>query len=589
MKQLQFAYTNKYRLSEDLGSVKLWMGQTGATKVLFHIYTTNMDSKDVKEITEVIDRELPDALYVGSSANGNIYNGVLSTNDTVISCTLFEDPSTEVRVIQYMLSDDTSRAVADSVLKYIDDELWVKGVELLTIMRNMSMTRFCNGFHFARPEVDIFGGGAFGPNINDQYAYVFSKGNEISSNAVVFVFYGGENVHIKTTYITGWKPLGKAFKVTKSESFVLYELDGRPAYDTYYKYLNIKNDDNFFKNTLEFPFIFDYNGIQILRAPISSRSDGSLEMTADIEEGTMARLTYGDPWTILESVRVTGQEIADFKPQAIQIFSCAARKEFWGDKEAERETMPFQEVASTFGFYTAGEFLRTNGYMNQHNVTLVIAAMREGEPDDSERILVRVENEKFSGQVSMVSRLANFIRAYTDELNKTNALLEKVAITDELTQLYNRREIHRRINRKVRDCKAMPFLKKPALIMMDLDNFKKVNDTFGHHEGDVVLQGFCEVVRDIVSKYSKDGDCGRWGGEEFMILLYDDDSLLANDIAEKIRKRFEEVKFPRSGYHTVSLGVARLKDNESSDSLVTRVDALLYEAKGQGKNRVISD
>ena len=54
MKQLQFAYTNKYRLSEDLGSVKLWMGQTGATKVLFHIYTTNMDSKDVKEITEVI-------------------------------------------------------------------------------------------------------------------------------------------------------------------------------------------------------------------------------------------------------------------------------------------------------------------------------------------------------------------------------------------------------------------------------------------------------------------------------------------------------------------------------------------------------
>ena len=589
MKQLQFVYTNKNTLIEDIGSVKLWMGKINATKVLFHIYSTDMDAKEVKEITEVIDSELPEALYVGASANGNVYNGILSTYSTVINCTLFEDPSTEIKVLQYKLTDDTSRSVVDGVLRIIEDETWVKGVELLTTMRDMSMTKFCNGFHVARKEVQIFGGGAFGPNINDKYAYVFSKGNELSNNAVVFVLAGGENLHVKTTYITGWKPLGKPFKVTKSEGYILYDLDGRAAYDTYYKYLNIKNDDNFFKNTLEFPFIFDYNGIQILRAPVFSRPDGSLEMTADIEEGTMARLAYGDPWTILESVRMNGQMIADFKPQVIQIFSCAARKEFWGEREAERETLPFQEVASTFGFYTAGEFLRTNSYMNQHNVTLVIAAMREGEPDNGERILIRVENEKFSGQVSMVSRLANFIKAYSDEINKANALLEKVAITDELTQLYNRREIHRRINRKVRDYKAMPFLKKPAVIMMDLDNFKKVNDTFGHHEGDIVLQGFCEVVRDILEKNTKDGDCGRWGGEEFMVLLYDDDSLLANDIAEKIRQRFAEVKFPRSGCHTVSLGVARLKDNESSDSLVTRVDALLYEAKGEGKNRVVSD
>ncbi len=589
MKQLQYVYTNKNRLLDDIGSIKLWIMNTGATRVLFHIYTTDMDANDVKVITEVIDKELPDAMYVGASANGNIYNGVLSSYSTIISCTLFEDPSTEVRIMQYKLTDDISRSVAESVLRYADEENWVKGIELLTTMRDMSMTKFCNCFHFAKKEVEIFGGGAFGPNINDKYAYVFSKGNEISNNAVVFVFYGGEKMHIKTTYISGWKPLGKAFKVTKSDGFILQELDGRSAYDTYYKYLNIKNDDNFFKNTLEFPFTFDYNGIQILRAPVFSRPDGSLEMTADIEEGTMARLTYGDPWTILESVRMNGQKIADFKPQVIQIFSCAARKEFWGEREAERETLPFQEVASTFGFYTAGEFLRTNGYMNQHNVTLVIAAMREGDPDDNERILIRVENEKFSGQVSMVSRLANFIKAYTDEINRANALLEKVAITDELTQLYNRREIHRRINRKVRDYKAMPFLKRPAVIMMDLDNFKKVNDTFGHHEGDVVLQGFCEVVREILSDNTKDGNCGRWGGEEFMILLYDDDSLLANELAEKIRKRFSEVKFPRSGCHTVSLGVARIKDNESSDALVSRVDSLLYEAKGEGKNRVVSD
>ena len=251
---------------------------------------------------------------------------------------------------------------------------------------------------------------------------VFSKAAGFSEKSIIVMFYGGDDFYVDSIKVTGWKPLGRKFHVTKSKGSVLQELDGIPAYDVYHKYLNIKNDENFFYNTLEFPLFYEHNDTTILRTPVASNADGSITVTSDIDVGSVVRISYGDPGTIVDSIRHDSKKIAEFQPDLLHIFSCAARRTFWTSKEPTYEIQPFKEISPSCGFFSHGEFLRTNGNLNQHNVTLVIAAMREGEKKASVSSAVSPD-ENIMSKVPLVSRLATFISVTSLELEEINQQL----------------------------------------------------------------------------------------------------------------------------------------------------------------------
>ncbi|MCR5103987.1 MAG: diguanylate cyclase [Eubacterium sp.] len=591
MKQFQFNYDNNDNLLKSLRKIKQWCSSSVTSAVFFRIYTEDLDRGVISDICSTISKEIPDACYMGSSTNGNIMMGDFAGSPITIICTVYEYPSTKIKILQYPLSDMQTINVINSLMEELDNLPWVKAIMLNTTIRGMSMTSLCEHLSLIKKDIQIFGGGAFSADMNENAAFVFSSVGEVSDHAIVFALIGGEDYYIKTSFITGWKPLGKELLVTKAKGPILYELDGKPAYETYYKYLNIKNDENFFVNTLEFPFIYNHKGIDILRAPIASNDDGSLTMTADIEQNAKARISYGDPWTILESVNEESFEFQKFIPESITIFSCAARRTFWGLDEIGNESLPFQSLAPTSGFYTSGEFLRTDGEVNQHNVTLVIGAEREGEPSESNIAELNLKKGKFSGKVSMINRLATFIQAATQELEEANDELERMAISDGLTKLYNRGEIQRRIQEKAHEAETVSFYTRKksgtSLIMIDIDDFKKVNDTYGHKEGDIVLQGLSQMLMDEIDKNAPGASAGRWGGEEFMILLPGSDEKAATEIAELFRSRFAEIEFPNAKHRTISVGVTELIDGEDVDVGCMRVDDALYEAKRTGKNKVV--
>lgn len=591
MKQFQFNYEGEKNLISNLKRVKQWCDTSIVSGILFQIYSETLDKDKIGDICAVIKEKLPDALYMGTSTNGNIIAGDISSNPISIVCTIYEYPSTKLMLLQYPLTEENSHEVARSLISNIDDNPWVKSVTTFTTMRGMSMTIYCEELSEIPPNIVFCGGGAFSEDINETAAFVFSSVGELSDHATVFLLTGGEDYYVRATHVTGWKPLGRSHEVTKASGATLYELDGKPAYDVYYRYLNIKNDENFFSNTLEFPFLYKLNRQDILRAPIASNEDGSLTMTADIAENVQARIAYGDPSTILEIVYDTAVSFQDFVPQAFTVFSCAARKTFWGIGEVGNETKPFQSLAPTSGFYTSGEFLRNGLYVNQHNVTLVIKAEREGDKGEEEIHKVESYSEKFSGKVSMINRLATFIQASTEELYEVNRKLSELAITDGLTKLFNRAEIQRRISDKSRSLEkggANGRLEAGAfLIMMDIDNFKSINDTYGHKEGDVVLIRLAEMLKRVIDENEPQAAAGRWGGEEFMVLLPDCNVERATEMAELFRKSFSEIRFEQAGYRTMSVGVTELIAGESPDISCMRVDGALYEAKRTGKNKVV--
>lgn len=167
------------------------------------------------------------------------------------------------------------------------------------------------------------------------------------------------------------------------------------------------------------------------------------------------------------------------------------------------------------------------------------------------------------------------------------ASLEKIkdmAIHDDLTGFFNRRHLMELIdsenNRSERT--GCNF----SLAIMDLDKFKNINDSFGHQTGDNVLVVFSSIVRNVLRKTDF---CGRYGGEEFLILLTQTDLEEAKIFAERVRTCVETSSFPElrnQSKVTVSVGIAQHKAKESIEKTISRADAALYRAKKNGRNRV---
>lgn len=596
MKQFYLGYINKTDFLEKLNRLKAWCEECGKEKVLFQIYSEIMDKFVILEISSVLDENWKNAVYVGCLVNGNILNGQFASSQVMVVATVFEKSTSCAEVLQYEFTAETDVQAAELLRRELERKPWVKAIEMYVTIPEMSTTAFCNALRDIRPDIQVFGGIACGSDINSTDVFVFAKGGRCSDKAIAFVLYGGDEFYVTSMRVTGWKPLGKKFRITRAQDDVLYELDGKPAYNIYRDYLNINNDDNFFYHTLEFPLFYEHNEVTLLRTPIASNQDGSVTMSCDIETDSVVRIAYGNPSTILETVTRETGKLREFMPDVLHIFSCAARRTFWNsDEEAVKELRAFKSIAPMAGFFTHGEFLREKSHVNQHNVTLVIAAMREGEPSIVPAF-PETEEEAVFDKMPIVTRLSTFVGAVVAELESANEkqieankqleiLNEKLAhmaIHDGLTNLYNRTEMQRYIVQQAERIKKEKF----SLIMLDVDNFKCVNDLYGHQTGDEVIIALADILRYDVSKRAQNALCGRWGGEEFMVLLpgmQKEDAVL---VAEAVRKSFESHPFSEIPNQTVSLGVVEADQKESMDMLFTRVDAALYDAKEAGKNRV---
>ncbi len=579
MKQFQFTFREEKTLEKELKKLRQWVRGKFCSDLLIQMFTEILDRRRIERACETIGRILPDAIYAGCSTNGNIVNGDFSGGAIAVVCTLFEYPTTNVELLQYPMTLDTQESVAEMLVKEVEKRPWVKAVELLVTIRGLSMTALCDGLSHIRSGVQLFGGGAFCEVVGQNDACVFSRAGGYQEHGAVFILLGGDDFHVESFYVTGWKPLGSFMDVTMTDGCVLRELDHRPAYDAYYKYLHIRNDEHFFNNTLEFPFLYRQHGIDIMRAPVASNPDGSLTMTSDMSEDVQVRIAYGDPWTILDSVWKEGKRLLEYAPECVFVFSCAARRIFWGNDEVGKETEPYQMVAPTSGFYTSGEFLRTGDYVDQHNVTQVIAAMREGEAkgQHSAEDFQRAE-KSFEGKVSMINRMATFITATTEELEEANRKLRELAVTDMMTGVGNQTAYLEKIH--ALDEEIDQGIAAFTIFMFDLNGVKEVNDKYGHECGDLMIADAADALKTVFGKES----LYRIGGDEFVAILegipQPDVQRHFRDLEEAIASKNKEDR-PYKSQLSVSKGAAIFGVGEDAtyQDVFRRADQAMYQEK----------
>ena len=202
--------------------------------------------------------------------------------------------------------------------------------------------------------------------------------------------------------------------------------------------------------------------------------------------------------------------------------------------------------------------------------------------------VLRLVEESEARYEELEHRMLSLQRENLD-LTVKNRLLSEVSSRDSLTGLYNRwfvmEKIDSELNRSLRHGSPM------SLLMLDVDHFKRINDTWGHAAGDQVLQGIGKLLRDCCRVYDVPG---RYGGEEFCIVLPETKIGNTSVVAERIRRRLEDTELQcgdTSIAVTASIGIAGMDTPDDGDSLspaglIERADRALYSAKNRGRNRV---
>ncbi len=582
MIQQNFFFHTFGELSKITSTIAGSEAYKNAAGVLFQLYNPKLSGQDDK-LVDLITTACPRASLTGFTM-ANIAKSEFDVKDNPIelNATFFE--KTSVIEFDFDLRDHTGFEAG----RIMQDQLG-----MLEDVKCLQISYSCNSeiIHtfmkeFAHLNLPIFGGKA-GRSIrerNEALAY----GRKCYSNGIIVTVYMGKSLKLYMDNSLGFKEIGCEMEVTRTENDnCITEINGEPALNMYTKYLKIKPNKQFVQNVCEFPLIFHRKEGTIARVSSGYTDDGALLFTSDVARGETFRLSYGSADTMFSVVKQSMEGIKAFDPQAIYLFECGNRHRFLRDRY-EKEVMGYYDIlqttSTTIGYSEICITPKGGGVLNS---ALVAVGLKED--DDADDVYIPWidivpevdEDDDDREYIPFLERILTILEKTSDELNEVNKELGRIATTDRLTRIYNRWELEKKITEVVTSGRNEG---KSALIFMDIDHFKNVNDTYGHDIGDVVLREVVELIKDNMDASHV---FGRWGGEEFLYLLPEVSEEEAKCVAEIFRIQVEGHDFPTAGHVTISLGVTMIRPDDSVESFIKRADEGLYEAKESGRNRVV--
>lgn len=505
-------------------------------------------------------------------------------NIKVIGCTaqisIIDNTLNDLRIIlclQYFY--DTIIHITKDIkqVEQFCNEKAIKGIQLLSINCNSFIENYINEIYPKLNDVFMFGG-LVGNNSNNDYI-IFN--DIIMNKGIVFVLYESLSLNFIYRIGSGWRALGPKLEITKvSNQTIINELNHKPAIQLYEKYLNIKNDEYFLKNTTIFPIEIIRNGEKVLRQPYSCKKDGSLQFVAGFKLGEFIRLAYGDLNYIIKESQNNQRELSSLNLDGLLYFSCYDRFITLGN-DLSMELNIDSNLISSAGFYSFGEIIKTKYAPVIQNKAQLIIGIKEGEIKEKYHYLPKQQTNKFSEQNEPMSRMMYFINAVTNDMNKKHQELSYLARIDRLTELLNRGETENLLNNSIQY--ANNTTQPLSILMIDIDNFKDINDTYGHDKGDEVLKAIALTIKNNIRSLDF---AGRWGGDEFFVILPNILERQSANIAKRIEKQLYKINITKERI-TASIGIASLSKNETLKTFTKRVDVALYQAKKKYKKNCI--
>lgn len=553
-----------------------------ASGVLVQVYNPRADF-DEELLVKKLNQYFPDACISGMTSS-HISEKFTDICNFCLEISFIFFQNTSLVQYEFDLSDSTSFVsgrIMDEKLESVAD---LKCLQIFYATKSNSINTFINEFHHYN--IPIFGAKA-GYNVSKgNIARVY--GRKVYTQGIVVVAFSSKSLSLYMDSNLGWHPIGIDMMITKVKGdCVAEEIDNEPAVNIYSKYLGVDPNQYFLKNVCEFPLIFKRKNFNVARVPVSFDDNGGLIFSADIHPKDKFRLSYASKENIYAVTSQSASELSAFHPDAVFLFACGNIMQFLSD-DFETEIGFYKEHSGNLSVATVSAelFITHEGKGCDLNSTLVVIGLKESS-DSKDTVIINRTPESVSplfckiGEIPFIDRILTFLERTSQELNKRNKELKIIASTDQLTKIYNRRELEGALEKVIDDSREGNSY---GILFFDIDHFKNINDTYGHDVGDMVLVA---VVNQIRSLLESDHVFGRWGGEEFIYLIPNVNEKSLLNFAEKVRNTIAETHFPTVNHITVSVGASMVRPEDIPEKFLKRADEAVYEAKNSGRNKVV--
>lgn len=542
--------------------------------ILISIYTHWNKPETIREMTRLFCDAFPEAEIAGMTTAGGIENGRMHLRQTIVTIQFFE--KSNVHAALYDFSKESMSALGERALADCQKEKDLSAVLLFLTQQYYDFEPFLTTLDKLSKDIPICGGYAH-TYLQEDGIYVFTK-DAILSCGILLITYAGA-VQVLTQSVMGWQPLGRTMTITAMDGpLVIRSLDHEPAAYFYQKYLH---STDFEKSQLLFPLVRNAHQFRLAVLPLDAKSNGALQTNVFSHVGDQVQMAYGDPDQVILSSHKALDHIERFVPEGMLLLSCVTRRYFLKE-DVNQILSAYGDFCVAPGGYVNGELIRIEGKTQTTNMTLVSVCFREGEAP-----LVNTAKKHHAPVVlgealSTVQRLATFITETTKELAETQKQLSFAASHDSFTGLLNRGSIEKMLCRCHEDASARQLAF--SALMIDLDTFKHINDTFGHNKGDEVIREVAAIMKRMIRPTDF---AGRWGGDEFVIILPGTTLANARIVASRLQQAFQTIQLPDHSFLTASIGCTTASPDETEQTFYKRMDDALYLAKEGGRNRII--
>jgi hypothetical protein len=376
-------------------------------------------SKDrLKEILDELSINLPQAICIGSSTDGEINNENISTLKTVISISIFEDTLIKtcyainkssfqngVEIAQKLCNEDTKLLIAFSDGEFTNGEEFLKGITSIN-------------------DKVIVAGGMAADNANFMQTFISSQ-NKILTKGAVAVSLSSKILNLCNAYNFNWSPIGVEHEIQEVKENRVYKISGLTPLEFYEKYLGEYVAKALPATGIEFPLIIKRRGIPLARAVIQKHNDGSLSFAGNLHKGDIVKLGFGNVELIMSNPL---QNVFDSctlgNSESFFIYACMARRRFMPSL-INQEIKPFAQIASTSGFFTYGEFYHHDNENELLNQTLTVLALSEKTVSKkNEKEIIEIKESKMSDYARSLQALTHLIQQSSQDYSKQSKELE---------------------------------------------------------------------------------------------------------------------------------------------------------------------
>ena len=411
----------RYRSVEKLNDFLRSHGLKNQKKLLVQVFTSLSSSSHILALSTALQEALPYAIIAGCSTDGEIIDGKVLKNNTVILITEFEKTTIEMLFLEE--NSDASGLGLQISNTLIHKE--TKALILLATFQSLNAQTLLETIYHDKPENSklVISGALAADNGKFKNSFIFDR-HKVINNGILAIALSGESLIASNHYIHDWEPISKEFKVNKVENCRVIEVDNKPAKKLYNQYIGSIAEESLPLYSLQFPFVVKRKGQHISKLAIADPKDGSLIFTSNIKKGEILQISFANVDKVDENRKILFDDIVQYPAETLFVYASSARRRFI-EHFSHKEVEVLKDIATMGGFFGFSEF-----YANSMQCTLLsqsLTVLVLSESTECEHPLYHTKKKMHQGELDYktVKVLSNIAQVSSQQLQELNKKLEQ--------------------------------------------------------------------------------------------------------------------------------------------------------------------